>query len=71
MKIRPTVLLLAAGMVAALIIICLGIVAAATGNIAVELLAALIAFGGTIVAGIIGVSTKLIESEEVTTNGKE
>ena len=63
-KIRPAILILSGGMVAALIIICWGIINTIVNGAPIELLAALIAFGGTITTGLATLATKIIESEE-------
>ena len=41
-----------------------GVVSAVRGNVSAELLAALIAFGGTITTGLASMANKLVESEE-------
>jgi len=63
-KIRPAILIVSLGMIVALNLIIYAIILAIRGSISVEMLTAVIAFGGTITTGLVAITTKLVESEE-------
>ena len=63
-KIRPAILLIVFGLIFALGVISWAVLETVRGNLSVELLAAVVAFGGTIVTGLTAVAGKLVESEE-------
>ena len=65
-KVRPSILIISLGLVTALVLTVVGIIKVIAQGASVELLAAFIAFGGTITTALVSVASKMMESEEAT-----
>ena len=67
-KFRPAIIIISGGLVVALCAVAFKLPEMIIGGISGELLAAVIAFGGAITTAISAVATKLVESEESSSN---